>query len=119
MLPLLKERETSVVIEPKTARLSLYDVALFRRGEQYVLHRIVSITEDGYLTRGDNTYFDEPVLEDDVIGVMTGYFEGDKFVPTDDATYLKYVKKRLKSYPVRRIFVKVKAVFSRITRGNK
>ncbi|MBQ9729646.1 MAG: S24/S26 family peptidase [Clostridia bacterium] len=114
MLPLLKEEQDSVVIEPKNTRLPLYSVALFRRGEQYVLHRVVKVEENGYYTRGDNTYFNEYVLEENVIGVMTGFFQGKEFVSAEDQIYLKYVKKRIKSYPVRRIFVKIKAIFQKL-----
>ena len=39
MLPMLKSGRDSVVIEKKQARLKPLDVALYKRGEKYVLHR--------------------------------------------------------------------------------
>ena len=59
MLPMLKSGRDSVVIEKKQARLKPLDVALYKRGEKYVLHRVIETREGGYVIRGDNCYADE------------------------------------------------------------
>lgn len=107
MLPMLKTGRDSVVILKKTARLAPYDVALYRREDKYVLHRVLSVTETGYIIRGDNCYADENVPEGAVIGVLTEFFRGDKHVVCTDEKYLKYAKRRVKNYPVRRFFKKI------------
>lgn len=102
MLPMIKTGRDVVIVEPKNGRLKKYDVALYRRGEAYVLHRVVEVTDDGYIIRGDNTYADEVVPEADVFGVLTEYYRGKKLIPVTDEKYQKYAEKRVKSYPQRR-----------------
>ena len=98
MLPMLKDRRDTI------------DVALYKRGDLYVLHRVLSVTPDGYIIRGDNCYTDENVPENAVIGVLSEFFRKDKHYYCTDEKYLKYVKKRLKTYKVRRFFVLLKAI---------
>ena len=70
MLPMLHENQDLVVIRTPEGRLKKYDVALYKRGETYVLHRVIGVTEGGYDIRGDNTYAIEKVPEEAVIGVL-------------------------------------------------
>lgn len=108
MLPMLKNRRDSVIIYPKTERLKPLDVALYKRGNDYVLHRVLSVTDTGYIIRGDNCYADEIVPEDTVIGVLKEFYRKDKHILCTDKKYLRYAKNRVKNYPIRRVFVKCK-----------
>ncbi len=108
MLPMLKTRRDTIVVKAKTERLKPKDVALYTRGEAYVLHRVLSVTEEGYIIRGDNCYEDEIVPEENVIGVLTEFFRKNKHYTCTDKKYLRYVDKRLKRYKVRRFFVLTK-----------
>ncbi len=124
MLPMLKTGRDTVVIEQKQNRLSPLDVALYKRGDgAYVLHRVLSVTEDGYIIRGDNCYADEIVPEYAVLGVLREFYQKDKHILCTDEKYLSYVRKRLKTYPCRRRRVlfkrKIRAFLSRIKRGVK
>ena len=120
MLPMLKQRRDTIVVLPKTERLKPLDVALYRRGKAYVLHRVLYPTDTGYIIRGDNCYSDENIAEDAVIGVLSEFFRKDKHYYCTDEKYLKYVNRRLKTYKVRRFFVITfgycKAVVKRILR---
>ena len=116
MLPMLKNRRDTIVVQAKTERLKPLDVALYRRGEAYVLHRVLQPIEGGYIIRGDNCYSDEKVPENAVIGVLTEFFRKGKHFYCTDKKYLKYVEKRLKTYKIRRAFVMFKA---RCRRGAK
>ena len=120
MLPMLKDRRDTIVVLPKTERLKPLDVALYKRGDLYVLHRVLSVTPNGYIIRGDNCYSDENVPETDVIGVLSEFFRKDKHYYCTDKKYLKYVKNRLKTYKLRRFFLvlkwKCKAVIKKILR---
>ena len=49
MFPLLRNRRDTILIRPVTEPLKKYDVPLYKRGNNYVLHRIVKITRDGYV----------------------------------------------------------------------
>ena len=53
MEPLFHQGRDIVIISPPNGRLKPMDVALYRRGKAYVLHRVIEVTEDGYLIRGD------------------------------------------------------------------
>ena len=105
MLPMLKNRRDTIVVKAKTERLKPLDVALYTRGEQYILHRVLSVTEDGYIIRGDNCYCDEIVPEDSVIGVLTEFFRKNVHYLCTDEKYLAYAEKRVKRYKTRRFFV--------------
>lgn len=109
MLPMLKTGRDSVVIYPKTQRLKEGDVALYKRGDDYVLHRVITVTDKGYIIRGDNCYSDEKVVEKRVIGVLTEYFKKNKRIVCTDKEYLRYVKRRIRNYPIRRFFVSLKS----------
>lgn len=100
MEPLLHDRYTTVVIERPAGRLKKYDVALFYRPGGtfpnqpqgcYVLHRVVKVRERDYLICGDNRVYREPVPEEWIIGVMTGYFNGEVYHSCGDEEYLHYV----------------------------
>ena len=108
MLPMLKEGRDTIVVYPKKGRLAPYDVALYKRGEDYILHRVISVTDWGYIIRGDNCYYDEKIKEDRVIGVLGEYFKGDKHVLLTDKEYIKYSKRIVKNYPIRKFKVKIK-----------
>ena len=108
MLPMLKNRRDTIVVRPKTERLKRLDVALYKRGDAYILHRVLDQTETGYIIRGDNCYSDENVPENAVIGVLTEFFRKGKHVSCTDAKYIAYANKRLKSYKTRRVFVLTK-----------
>ena len=109
MLPMLKNRRDTIVVTKKTERLKPLDVALYKRGDLYVLHRVLEVTDTGYIIRGDNCYSDEIVPEEAVIGVLTEFFRKDKHIVCEsDKKYHRYVKRRLKTYKPRRFFVILK-----------
>ena len=108
MLPMLKTRRDTIVVKPKTERLKRLDVALYKRGDAYILHRVLQVIDGGYIIRGDNCYADENVPEDAVIGVLTEFFRKDKHILCTDEKYIRYAEKRLKRYKFRRFFVQIK-----------
>lgn len=111
MLPMLKERRDTIVVKPKSERLQPLDVALYKRGSAYVLHRVLQPIEGGYLIRGDNCYSDEYIREEQVFGVLTEFFRKDKHYACTDEKYLRYARKRVKTYKIRRFFVRIKVLF--------
>lgn len=124
MLPMLKARRDTVIIVKKEGKLSPLDVALYKRGDgAYILHRVLKVTDTGYIIRGDNCYVDEIVEESTVLGVLREFYQKDKHILCTDEKYLKYVHKRLKTYPCRRRKVlfkrKIRAVLSKVKRALK
>ena len=54
MYPMLRNRRDTIIVKPPTAPLKKYDVPLYRREDDYVLHRIIGKDDRGYIICGDN-----------------------------------------------------------------
>ena len=101
MKPLLCQERDLVLIQVPSSRLRKNDVAVYKRGDAYVLHRVIRVMEDHYLIRGDNTYALEKVPDAAVIGVMTGFQRKGKRYTTEDRWYRWYVRFWNFIYPLR------------------
>lgn len=119
MRPMLKEGRDVVVILPKRERLKVLDVALYKRGCDYVLHRVIGVTEEGYVIRGDNCIGEERVKEEQVVGVLAEFFRGDKHIACTEKGYLRYAGRRIKTYPLRLFFAKVKRRVKKIIKRQR
>ena len=108
MEPMLRQDRDLVVIRPTSSRLQRFDIALYRRGENYVLHRIIRVCEDHYLIRGDNTYSLEYVPDQAVIGVLTGFSRKGRQHKVTERGYLMYVHIWHAIYPLRHALLKVR-----------
>lgn len=125
MWPIIKNHKQSVIIRKKelSERLKPLDVAFYlRKNGAFVLHRVISLTEQGYVMCGDSQYALEQVEEGQVFGVLEGFYKGKKYVKATDTKYIKKVKKwysrkflrklRLKCFYLRnRIINKLKRTF--------
>ena len=103
MQPMLYENRDLVIISVPKGRLRPYDVALYRHGGAYVLHRVIRVREKNYLIRGDNTYHVEVVPDSAVIGVMTGFKRKGKDYSVQDPMYRRYVRVWCAIYPARKV----------------
>ena len=92
MLPLLRQGRDLFILEKKgPERCRVGDVVLYRRGEKYVLHRVVEVREKDYVILGDNCVAREyGIKDDDVIGVMTGFVRSGKEHSVTDFGYRLY-----------------------------
>lgn len=105
MKPMLYVNRDLVIISVPQGRLQPYDVALYRRGSAYVLHRVIQVREKDYLIRGDNTYRLEVVPDSAVIGVLTGFKRKGKDYSVQDPAYRRYVRVWCAIYPARKVLV--------------
>ena len=107
MEPLLRTRRDVVVIERPTGRLKENDVSLYRRGEDYVLHRVVRVLPDSYEMRGDNCLRREQgVTDGEILGVLTGFYrKGGRYCSVKDPRYRLYVRCVRLLYPLRRAYL--------------
>ena len=71
MLPLIRQGKDLMVIIPRpNRRLRKYEAVFFRRGESYLLHRILKVNDGEYLIGADNRTNTEIVKDDQIIGVL-------------------------------------------------
>ena len=103
MRPMLRGGKDNILVEKPTGRLKKFDVALYTRADgTSVLHRVVKVREKDYAIRGDNCdYTEYGVTDEDLIGVMTGFWRGERFVPADNRRYRLYVRLNYAAYPLR------------------
>ncbi|MBQ6361731.1 MAG: S24/S26 family peptidase [Lachnospiraceae bacterium] len=101
MEPMLRQGRDLVVIRVPSSRLKKYDTALYRRGDSYVLHRVLAVKDGYYLIRGDNTYVPETVPDSAVIGVLTSFRRKGKEISADDPAYRFYARFWHAIYPLR------------------
>lgn len=111
MLPLLRQREDIVEVKAKgPERCKKYDVVLYKRGDKYILHRVLKVLPEGYIIAGDhNTFLEKDVTDDMLLGVMTRVVRDGKTITPDDFWYKAYVHLWCDVYPVRMGILKVKA----------
>ena len=94
MWPILKNRKQSVVVKKKEERLKRFDVALYQRPcGSFVLHRVMKAIDGGYVMCGDSQFTLENVKEDDVFGVLVGFYRGKTYVEVTDEKYIKQVER--------------------------
>lgn len=114
MWPMLRNRRDTIVVRPPTGRLSRFDVALYRRGDAYVLHRVLSVHPHSYDIRGDNCLALERGIPDErVIGVLEGFYRGNVPVDMTGWRYRAYVRAWTALYPVRALGMRSRAALAR------
>ena len=116
MEPMLRQNRDLVIIRMPACRLHKYDVALYRRGRNYVLHRVIGVEKDHYLIRGDNTYSVETVPDEAVIGVLTSFKRKGKEISMENRFYRFYVRFWNAIYPVRALYARFRRVAVRAAR---
>ena len=92
MQPMLVEGQNAVLVGKVFRTLKKGDVILFEGNNDCVLHRIIRCKNGTYITRGDNNlFYDKPVSKDMVIGLLLGYYKGDKYIDCEkDFKYRVY-----------------------------
>lgn len=113
MQPLIRQGKDIMIISSVDSigrKLKKMDVPLYKRDSgQYVLHRIVKVTEDGYVLRGDNTYVNEyGITEKHVIGVLTGVLRNGKEISVYSFGYVLYSYIWYCTYYIRKMVVWMK-----------
>jgi hypothetical protein len=117
MLPTLKEGRDAVVILPCTERLKKYDVALYRRGNDYVLHRVIKVLPDSYVCRGDNCLSREYGITDaNIIGKLAECHRRNRRISTDSLSFKLGSRMVVLCHPAISLTRKVKA---RLTKNKK
>ena len=109
MYPMLRHRKDMVVVKKVDRPLKKYDVPLYRlKSGKLVFHRILKITDNGYIIRGDNLLEKEYNITDDmIIGVLKGFYRGKKYYDCEKSVIYKiYIRINRIIYPLRYIWKK-------------
>ena len=105
MYPMLRNRRDTIIVSPYEGRLKKYDVPLYKRNSNYILHRIVEVRENSYVICGDNCERKEyDITDEHILGVLTGFYRGDKKINMDAWPYKLYVRVWVFLFPVRKIW---------------
>ncbi len=120
MKPMLRDHRDTIVIEPFQGRLKKYDVALYRRGDAYVLHRVIKVLPDSYIIRGDNCAARERGIKDgDILGKLTEFYRADKKINMNSIAYRCYSRAICFLNPIVRLKLRASSLLGRISRGKK
>ena len=102
MMPLLRENRDLMVIEKRGPdRLNKYDAVLYKRGERYVMHRILKVREEDYWIVGDHCRVGESVKDEQILGVLKQVVRDGKVIRTTDPGYRIYVHLWCDLFPLR------------------
>ena len=91
------------------------DVPLYKRGSNYILHRIIEVRPESYVICGDNCMQKEyGVTDDQVLGVLTGFYRGSKLINMNSFGYKLYVRVWCGLYPIRKIYGLMRGLAARL-----
>lgn len=118
MWPMLRDRRDTIVVRPVEGRLRPYDIALYRRDDAYILHRVIKTTADGYRIIGDNCIAYEEIPESDILGRLDEFWRGERHCDPRSSAWLLYAHIWHTLLPIRkgirRIHVAAKRVAQKI-----
>ncbi len=104
MYPMLRHHSDMVVIKRVDRPLKRHDVPLYRlKSGKLVLHRILKVTPNGYIIRGDNLLNKERNVTDDmIIGVLKEFYRNGKHYDCETSrSYRAYIIFNRLSFPLR------------------
>lgn len=112
---MLSGRDSVVLIPPGNEKKG--DVVLYQRASgQYVLHRIIDVTQDGYIISGDNQAMREPVAKEQLIAVMESFTRGGKQYSRDSAFYRLYQTVWVELFFLRGFYIAVRRPLGNLRR---
>lgn len=114
MLPLIRPNKDTVVIKKRIPKK--YDVVLYKRDNgKYILHRVLKINHKEYIICGDNQWEKEFGITDrQILGVMDGFYRGDKYIDISSYRYKLYVRFWCSSLYFRKIVLYISKVINRL-----
>ena len=105
MMPMLRNRRDTIIVVATTDRLKKYDVALYRRKDDYVLHRVIKVLPESYVIRGDNCIAKEYGITDaDVLGKLVEFYRDDKKINMEGKPYRIYCFLVVAFHPLVRLY---------------
>ena len=122
MRPFIRSQEDLVVIERRhDARYEKCDAVLYRRDSgQYVLHRIVKVSPNGYTMCGDNRAgLEHGIRNDQILGVLTAVIRKGQRIDVNTEAYRRKIRCWVALYPLRAMMIKTKGLWNRLWKKRK
>lgn len=122
MLPLFRDNKDIAIINNINGNYKANDVVLYHKKttDEFILHRVLKVMDDHLVIRGDNRYSKEYIPYEDVIGVMTAFERNGKYYNCNKSKlYRLYIIYIRSSYPLRRLFKKIKTFFILLRKNPK
>ncbi|MBO5128819.1 MAG: S24/S26 family peptidase [Oscillospiraceae bacterium] len=115
MLPMLRQGKDSVELAPLPPQLKKYDLPVYQYPSgKIVMHRVVAVTETGYVCLGDNTYEHEQIAPEQLIGLVSAFKRGDRRISVDDPVYRCYCRLWVAVFPLRKLLKRLKGRLRRL-----
>lgn len=115
MLPMLHHRRDTVELIPVVGSQKPGDIILYRRENgQYVLHRIIALSPEGYICSGDNQAMREPVAQEQLLAVVDGFTRKGKRYPLEHRGYRLYTWVWVKLFFLRGCYIAVRRLLGRM-----
>lgn len=120
MMPMLRDRKDSVALRKAEGLLKKGDIIFYRRENgSFVLHRIIRLKDGGYICCGDNQAETEPVSQEQVFAVVTGYFRQEKQRSLKNPAYLLYKALWVGLFPLRKYYIRIRRRLGKWRRDRK
>ena len=103
MLPMLRRQTDRVLLLRATFPLQPDSVAVYKRGQDYILHRVLRYENGVYYLRGDNCIAEEAVPEEQILGVLSGFWRGETYHDCTGAENAAWAARARKTLPIRRL----------------
>ncbi len=121
MRPMLISGRDQVVLSVPSRPLRVDDVVLYRRGKNYVLHRIIGIRSGELVIRGDNCIeIERGLVESDIIAILVGFYKGNRYIDCETSSgYKLYVKAWKIISPLWRVVLRLKILAINLIKKTK
>lgn len=116
MWPMLRDRRDTIVVRPTEGRLRPYDVALYKRGSAYILHRVIKNNDGSYRIIGDNCLAYEEVPESDILGRLDEFWRGERRCDPRSHAWLQYARIWHTLLPARKVLKRIHAAAKRVAK---
>ena len=104
MYPMVRTRRDMVIIKKVDRKLQKNDVPVYRlKSGKLVMHRILEVTDNGYIIRGDNLMNKEyNITDENIIGMLKAFYRNGKLIDCETSKgYRVYIFLNRISFPIR------------------
>lgn len=118
MWPTIRNGIDSVLLIHSKEEIQRHEIVLYRRNSgQYVLHRVLEVTKNGYVLCGDSQWQKEyGVMTDCILGVVEGIYRREKYIACSDENYKTFVRIWCASLTFRKLILLPRFLLTRLRR---